>query len=302
MTIERRFIAEKIQELDVKTLLDKELEGAGYSGCHVKKTPMGTHVIIRVIKPGLVIGAGGENIDKITKKLIALGIETPHIEVQPVENQDLDAKIVAWRIGKLLERGFYFKSVAMRTVEQVIRAGARGVEIRITGKVPSDRSRSWAFKQGYIRHCGETAKKDVLYGQYTAMLRSGMLGIKVRIMPPNVVFPDEIKLPEAEVPKIEVSGFEEAPIETENDMDVVVQEEELLEQLEKVEQPDGKTKEELARERDEESAKKKEDKQASAQEKKDEAKAAQEKRETPKAAEKRSKSKKDAKPKEGETA
>lgn len=248
MTIERRFVADKIQELDAKTMLERELDGAGYSGCHIKKTPMGAHVIIRAIKPGLVIGSGGENVDKITRKLISLGLETPHIEVQTVENQDIDAKIVAWRIGKLLERGFYFKSVAMRTMEQVVRAGARGVEIRITGKVPSDRSRSWAFKQGYVRHCGETAKKDVLYGKYTAMLRSGMLGIKVRIMPPNIVFPDEVKLPEITVPKIEISGSDEIPAELEGETEMEVREEEILEQLEKIEQPDGKTKEGLARE------------------------------------------------------
>jgi len=249
MTIERRFVAEKMKELDAKSLLDKELESAGYSGCHIKKTPMGTHIIIRAIRPGLVIGAGGENVDNITKKLTAIGLDSPHIEVQTVENQDLDAKIVAWRIGKLLERGFYFKSVAMRTMEQVIRAGARGVEIRITGKVPSDRARSWSFRQGYVRHCGETAKRDVLYGKYTAMLRSGMLGIKVRIMPPNVVFPDEVKLPEIEIPKIEITGPEEIPAGLEGEVEEEVREEEILEQLEKVEPPEGKTKEGIAREK-----------------------------------------------------
>ncbi len=256
MTIERRFIAEKIQELDAKQMLNKELESAGYSGCQIKKTPMGTHVIIRALRPGLVIGAGGENVDSITKKLTKLGLETPHIEVQTVENPDIDAKIVAWRIGKLLERGFYFKSVAMRTMEQVLRAGARGVEIRITGKVPSDRARSWSFRQGHVRHCGETAKKDVLYGKYTAMLRSGMLGVKVRIMPPNVVFPDEIKLPNIEVPKIEVTGPEAVPAELVGEVEEEVREEEILEQLEKFEPPEGKTKEELAREKGKETVEK----------------------------------------------
>jgi small subunit ribosomal protein S3 len=243
MTIERRFVEEKIRELDAKTMLRKELDAAGYSGAQIKRTPMGTHIIIQAVRPGLVIGTGGENVNKLTKKLIELGLDSPHIEVQAIEKPDLDAKIVAWRIGKLLERGFYFKSVAMRTLEQVMRTGARGVEIRITGKVPSDRARSWSFKQGYVRHCGETAKEDVLYGKYTAMLKSGMLGIKVRIMPPGLTFPDEVILPEIEVPKIEEGRTIEASEEEE------MPEEAILEEMKKMEPPDQKTKEEIARDK-----------------------------------------------------
>ncbi len=100
--------------------------------------------------------------------------------------------MMAQRIGGLLERGYYFKKVAHRVLEKVILAGARGVELRISGKVPSERAKDWIFKSGYIRHCGEVVKTSVEVGYYDAQLKSGTVGIMVRIMPPNVVFPDEI--------------------------------------------------------------------------------------------------------------
>lgn len=243
MTIERRFIEEKIREMDAREMLRGELESVGYAGCQIKRTPMGTHVIIRAMRPGLVIGAGGENVDKLTRKLSDLKLDNPHIEVQAVEAPDLDSRVVAWKIGRLLERGFYFKSVAMRTLERTLASGARGVEIRITGKVPSSRAKKWCFKQGYIRHCGETVKEHVVEGKYTAMLRSGMLGVKVRIMPPNIIFPDEIKVKalEGEVaitaPKVlptpVVSGTEEDFAMTEEDLRVEPTEEKVLEEVQR---------------------------------------------------------------------
>lgn len=193
MTVERLFVQEKVKELDIKRFLKNELGKAGFSHADINRTPLGTRVVVHALRPGLVIGSSGENINRITAELKnRFKVENPHVEVRQVEVPELDAVLMAQRIGGLLEKGYYFKKVAHRVLEKVILAGARGVEIRISGKVPSERAKDWIFKSGYIRHCGEVVKETVEVGYYDAQLKSGTIGIMVRVMPPNVIFPDEI--------------------------------------------------------------------------------------------------------------
>lgn len=193
MTLERTFVAEKVKELEIKKYLDNELKRSGFSHADIKRTPLGTRIIIHALRPGLVIGAGGENIMRITGTLKEhFKVENPQVEVKQIEQPDLDAQLVAQKIAGLLERGYYFKKIVYRVLDNVVKAGARGVEIRISGKVPSDRAKSWVFKNGYIRHCGEVVKRGVDVGYCDAQLKAGVIGIRVRIMPPTVIFPDEI--------------------------------------------------------------------------------------------------------------
>lgn len=202
MTVERFFITEKVKELEVKKFLSVQLKRAGYSHTEIKRTPMGTRVIIYAMKPGLVIGRSGETIKELTDTFKnTFKIDNPQVEVKQVEAPDLDAQLQAAKIGGLLERGFYFKKVAHRAMEEMLVAGARGAEVRISGKVPSARAKDWIFKKGYIRHCGQVVKDDVLIGYYDAQLKPGVVGVRVRIMPPNVIFPDEVLVSSKAAPK-----------------------------------------------------------------------------------------------------
>ena len=193
MTVERFFIGEKVKELEVKKFLAEQLKRAGYSHTDIKRTPMGTRVIIYAMRPGLVIGRSGETIKELTEKFKTdFKIDNPQVEVKMVDDPDLDAQLQAAKIGALLERGYYFKKVAHRVLDRIMEVGARGAEVRISGKVPSARAKDWTFKKGYIRHCGQVVKDDVLVGYYAAQLKPGVVGVRVRIMPANVKFPDEV--------------------------------------------------------------------------------------------------------------
>ena len=195
MTGEKAFVKEKIKHLKVKKYLKEELQRAGFSGTEIKRTPLGTRIIIHALRPGIVIGRGGENIKNMTDVIKNdYNIDNPNIEVKQVEVPDLDAKVVSQKIVDFLERGYYFKKIAHRFLDQVMIAGARGVELRINGKIPSDRAKIWIFKKGYIRHCGEVVKNDFDIGYAEAQLKTGVVGVRVRIVPPDVKFPDEILL------------------------------------------------------------------------------------------------------------
>jgi len=194
--IERKFIAEKLKEFQIQEYINKVLKGVGQSHTKLQRTPLGEKIIVFASKPGLVVGRGGENIRKLTKTLKKkYGLENPQIEISEVENINLDANIVAESIANSLERfgSSKFKGVGHKTMENVMNAGALGVEILISGKIPGSRAKRWRFYQGYLKKCGDTALTQIKTSYKTANLKTGVIGIQVRIMPPDIELADKIE-------------------------------------------------------------------------------------------------------------
>lgn len=115
---------------------------------------------------------------------------------------------MAQRIASSLERfgSARFKSIGHKIMENVINSGALGVEIIVSGKIPSARAKSWRFYQGYLKKCGDIAISGVRKAQATALLKSGIVGIKVAIMPPDLVLPDKVELRETVLTEVTVDG------------------------------------------------------------------------------------------------
>ncbi|MEO2151257.1 MAG: 30S ribosomal protein S3, partial [Thermococcus sp.] len=108
MAIERYFIKEGVKEMLIDEYLEKELRRAGYGGIDIKKTPLGTKVIIFAASPGYVIGRGGRRIRELTRILERqFGLENPQIEVEEIKNPYLNAKVQAVRLAQALERGIH---------------------------------------------------------------------------------------------------------------------------------------------------------------------------------------------------
>ncbi|MBD3361951.1 30S ribosomal protein S3, partial [Candidatus Woesearchaeota archaeon] len=122
--------------------------------------------------------------------------ENPQIEISEVENPNLDAQIVAERIASTLERfGLQkFKGIGHKTLNDVMNSGAMGIEIVISGKIPSSRAKSWRFYRGYLKKSGDIALSDVRTAHATALIKTGSVGIKVSIMPGDIKLPDNIKI------------------------------------------------------------------------------------------------------------
>lgn len=193
MTVERFFIEEAKKANDIENFLRSELDVAGFSHADVKKTPLGTRIIIYALRPGLVIGGGGSNIKRLTSFVGSkFGVENPHLEVEQIKEAFLDPYIVAWRIARSLEKGAYFKRVANLTMQRVEQSGAKGVEIRLGGKLPSSRAKTWIFTSGKLRKCGQEAIDQVQTAYAKSMTKPGVVGVKVSILPPDATFSDAI--------------------------------------------------------------------------------------------------------------
>jgi small subunit ribosomal protein S3 len=197
MADEQQFIHDGLQRSQIDEFFADELGRAGYGGMEVAKTPMGTQIVLKAEKPGMVIGKGGKNIRKITTQLEErFDLEDPQIDVQEVDEPDLNARIVADRLANALERGWYFRKAGHTTIDRIMDAGALGAEIVLSGKVTGARSRVEKFNRGYIKHNGEPAEDIVDHGQGVAVLKLGTIGVDVKIIPPGADLPDDFEIQE----------------------------------------------------------------------------------------------------------
>lgn len=196
MAIERKFVAQTMREFMVKRSVDEVLSRVGHSTTKLVRTPLGEKVLLYASRPGLVVGRGGQNITKLTNYLKSrFKLENPQVEIIQVENLNLDPHIVAEKIITSLERfgTQRFKGVGHRALTDVMEAGALGVEILISGRIPGSRAKTWRFYSGYLKKCGDIAVSGVLLSKKNANLKVGTIGVQVRIMPP-MQLPDRIDI------------------------------------------------------------------------------------------------------------
>jgi small subunit ribosomal protein S3 len=192
----KKIVEQKIKEYQIQEFIKDNLKQVGLSGSRLQMTPLGEKVIVNAARPGLIVGRKGQSIKKLTLQLKKkFNMENPQIEINEIQDSVLDAGIIAERIATSLERfgSARFKAIGHKVLEDVMNAGALGIEVVVSGKVPSTRAKRWRFYQGYLKKSGDIAITGVRTAYSAAQLKSGTIGIQVRIMPP-IDLPDRIKV------------------------------------------------------------------------------------------------------------
>lgn len=264
--IEKDFVTEGLRRTKIDEYLENELERAGYGGMDVQVTPLGTMVVVYAERPGMVIGRGGKTVRAITQTLKNdFDLDNPQVEVKEVDVPELNPKIMAYKIASMLQRGMHFRRVAYSTIRRIMGAGAQGVEVTISGKIRGSRSAVAKFVEGYIKKCGEPSTRFVKEGFATVQLKPGVLGIFVRIMPPEAVLPDKVDilpptLESSEESEESTSNEVVVDLEVDDVADAKVAEEEVeideveleeLEELEEIDSEDEITDEEISKKSEE---------------------------------------------------
>jgi small subunit ribosomal protein S3 len=202
-----KFVKLKKEEFGISEYIKRQLGKGKISRLDIEYTPVGEKIIISTSKPGLVIGRKGEQIQQLTEILKKrFKLENPHIEISEIEQPLFDAQGVADEIALALERmgNLKFKVIAYRKLQEIMKAGALGCEMRLTGKLPSERAKSWRFAEGYLKKAGDSAK-EVDRAQATALTKTGIIGVKVAIMPPTAKIYDRIVVDDAMRAKLGMS-------------------------------------------------------------------------------------------------
>ncbi len=204
--IHKKLVQEKIKDYQIQNFVKESLKGVGLSSTKLQVTPLGEKIVVRAARPGLVVGRKGQSIKKLTNMLKKkFGLENPQIEIDEVKDTKQDPAIMAETIASYLERfgSARFKSIGHRCLEDAMKDGAYGAEILITGKVPSSRSKSWRFYKGYLKKCGDLSITGVKKAYATANLKTGSIGIQVRVMPSDIRLPDKVEILDQPVTEVE---------------------------------------------------------------------------------------------------
>src|SRR3989338_434041 len=196
--IERQIVAQKSKEKQIETFVFSYLGKLSCSHIRMQRTPLGEKISVYTSRPGLIVGKKGANIKKLTDTLkTQFNMENPQLEVVEIENPFIDAASVARSLISGFERfgPKRFKAMAYRALEDALKAGARGIEVVISGRgVPSERAKTWRFSAGYLKKSGDISANFVDRSYESCNLRSGTIGVKVSILHPDVLLPDDIKI------------------------------------------------------------------------------------------------------------
>jgi len=201
---EKKFVQFKKDELEVREFVKMNLGKGKISNVKIEYTPIGEKIIVSTSKPGFVIGRRGEKISELTDVLKKkFKLENPHIDIQEISNPDFDAQGIADEIALSLERlgSLKFKVIAYKMLDRIMKSGALGAELKLSGKLPSERAKAWRFATGYLKKVGDTAKV-VNSATSTAKTRAGVIGVKVKILAPDAHIHDRIIIDEQMLKKI----------------------------------------------------------------------------------------------------
>ena len=197
MSVVKHFVTEAVKKTEIDEFLRNNFERAGYGGVDITKTPLGTNIVVYAMRPGLVIGRGGETIKELAATLEQnFQLPNPQISVAEIEIPELNAYVIASRVTSALKRGVHFRRAGFWALQQAMEAGALGAEIIISGKLRTERSRYEKFRTGYIPKSGQPPLKFLRKAELHVRLKPGIFGVKVRIMPPDAIFPDQLQMPE----------------------------------------------------------------------------------------------------------
>ncbi|MEM3280415.1 MAG: 30S ribosomal protein S3 [Saccharolobus sp.] len=183
--IKKYFLEKSMIKVMIDEYLAKQYYNAEYAGVEVLKTPVGTRVIIYANRPPMIIGRGGRNIKQLAQILEKVfGLENPQITITNVENPELNARVMAFRLAIALEKGYHFRRAIFITIRRIMNAGALGAEVVVSGKLTSERARYEKLKEGIVYKSGQQLEKMIDRAVAIAMLKPGVYGVEVIITKP----------------------------------------------------------------------------------------------------------------------
>ena len=165
---------------DIRKYLEKRLKDAAVSSIDINRNNKKTEVVIYTAKPGVVIGHGGEEIEKIKNEINKLTKEEVVVSIFEVKNPDLVAKLVAENIAKQIENRGSYKMAQKRAIRNTMKAGAKGIKTSVSGRLNgADIARSEGYNEGTTPL--QTLRADIDYATAEADTTFGKIGVKVWI-------------------------------------------------------------------------------------------------------------------------
>jgi len=168
------------EDLKIREYIAKNLSEASVSRVEIERAASRVNVSVHTAKPGMVIGKGGSEVEKLRKNLNALTNKRVHINIVEIKRADLDAKLVAEGIAKQLESRVAFRRAQKQAIQRTMRAGAHGIKTMVSGRLNgADMARKEIHSEGTVPL--HTLRADIDYAWEEADTTFGKLGVKVWI-------------------------------------------------------------------------------------------------------------------------
>ena len=169
-----------VEDQKIRNYLNERLAKASVSKIVIERTLKLVTITICTARPGIVIGKGGQDVDKFKEELKKLYKKDIQINIFEVKKPELDANIVANNIARQVEGKISYRRAIKMAIQSTMRAGAEGIKVQISGRLNgAEMARKEMYKEG--RTPLHTFRADIDYCQAEALTKVGLLGIKVWI-------------------------------------------------------------------------------------------------------------------------
>ena len=169
-----------VEDYKIREFLKKKLYHAGVSKIQIERTTGRVKVIVYTAKPGVVIGKGGAEIEKLKVELAKFSNQKILVDIKEVKKPDSDAQLVAENIAQQLENRISFRRAMKSCMGRAMKAGAKGIKTSCSGRLGgADMARTEFYSEGTIPL--QTLRADIDYGFAEADTTYGKVGVKVWI-------------------------------------------------------------------------------------------------------------------------
>ncbi|HEX8212642.1 MAG TPA: 30S ribosomal protein S3 [Thermoanaerobaculia bacterium] len=184
---ERNFPALLVEDETIRKYLNQRLGHASISEIEIERKPGKVVVTVHTARPGVVIGKGGSEVDKLRDELGRLsGGSEVAINVEEVKRPEVDAQLIADSIAHQIVQRVSFRRAMKRAVQNAMRSGAEGIKVQVAGRLNgAEIARTEMYKEGRIPL--QTLRADIDYAQSTARTTYGTIGVKVWVFKGEVV-------------------------------------------------------------------------------------------------------------------
>ena len=167
-------------DIKIREFLTKELKDAAVSEIIIERKKNRIDVKISTARPGVIIGRGGEDIEKLRAKIKKVCNEDVFVTINEVKNPSLCAELVAQNIAKQIENRGNFRIVQKKAIKDTMKAGAKGIKTKLSGRLGgAEMARSEGYTEGTVPL--QTIRADVDYATAEAATTYGKIGVKVWI-------------------------------------------------------------------------------------------------------------------------
>ena len=169
-----------VEDYNIRKFLKKKLYSAGIAKIEIERTADRVKIIVHTAKPGVVIGKGGSEIEKLKTELVKFTDKKIMVDIKEVKRPDVDAQLVAENIATQLENRIPFRRAMKSTMSRARKAGAKGIKTAVSGRLGgADMARTESYNEGTVPM--QTLRADIGYGFAEADTTYGKMGVKVWI-------------------------------------------------------------------------------------------------------------------------